>query len=353
MALPTMRDILSVAFERNASDIHITVGVPPKMRVVGHLIAMDFPRLMPEDTYMLAKQVMSEAQFEKFESTGEHDMSVAMDGLGRYRLNVFMQRGSVAMSLRSVGDKIPSAESLGVPISVANLYQRKRGLVLVTGPTGSGKSTTLASIIDLINTNRDCHVITLEEPIEYLHNHKLSTINQREIGLDTASFANGLRAALREDPDVILVGEMRDFETISTAITAAETGHLVFSTLHTVDAASTIDRVIDVFPPHQQQQIRVQLANVLEAVIAQTLLPTINEDRRVAAFEVLHANHAVRNLIREGKTHQIPSIMQTNKSIGMQTMDDCLLDLYMRRLISKDNCIKFARDPDAMQSKLM
>ena len=352
MALPTMREILTVAANNQASDIHLTVGVPPKMRVVGHLVAMDFPRLMPEDTYMLAKQVMTEGQLEKFESTGEHDMSVSMDGLGRYRLNVFMQRGSVAMSLRAVGDKIPSCESLGIPVSVANLYQRKRGLVLVTGPTGSGKSTTLASIIDLINTNRDCHVITLEEPIEYLHNHKLSMINQREIGLDTGSFANGLRASLREDPDVILVGEMRDFETISTAITAAETGHLVFSTLHTVDAASTIDRVIDVFPPHQQQ-IRVQLANVLEAVIAQTLLPTISEDKRVAAFEVLHANHAVRNLIREGKTHQIPSIMQTNKSIGMQTMDDSLLELFMRRQISQDNCIKFARDPEAMRNKLM
>ncbi|MBR1691306.1 MAG: type IV pilus twitching motility protein PilT [Lachnospiraceae bacterium] len=353
MALPTMREILTVAAERNASDIHITVGVPPKMRVVGHLIAMDYPRLMPEDTYALAQQVMSPAQLEKFESVGEHDMSVSMDGLGRYRLNVFMQRGSVAMALRAVGDKIPSAESLGVPISVANLYQRKRGLVLVTGPTGSGKSTTLASIIDLINTNRDAHVITLEEPIEYLHNHKLSMVNQREVGLDTGSFANALRAALREDPDVILVGEMRDYETISIAITAAETGHLVFSTLHTVDAPSTIDRVIDVFPPHQQQQIRVQLANVLEAIIAQTLLPTVTEDARVAAFEVLHCNHAVRNLIREGKSHQIPSIMQTNKASGMQTMDDCLLSLYMSRKISKDNCIKFAKDPEAMRVKLM
>lgn len=352
MAIPTMQEILTIARDANASDIHITVGLPPKMRVYGHLIAMDFPKLMPEDTWKLAQQVMSKDQLEKFESVGEHDMSVSMPELGRYRMNVFMQRGSAAMALRAVGTTIPKAEDLGVPPSVARLYERKRGLVLVTGPTGSGKSTTLASIIDLINTNRDTHIITLEEPIEYLHNHKLSMVNQREVGLDTGSFGNALRAALREDPDVILVGEMRDFETISIAITAAETGHLVLSTLHTVDAASTIDRIIDVFPPHQQQQIRVQLANVLEAVISQQLLPNINENGRVAAFEVLHANHAVRNLIREGKSHQIPSIMQTNKSIGMQTMDDALLALYMSRKISKDNCIKYAQDPDTMRNKL-
>lgn len=279
-------------------------------------------------------------------------MSVAVQGLGRYRLNVFRQRGAVAMALRTVSIDIPSSESLHVPPAVVDLQHRKRGLALVTGPTGSGKSTTLASLIDKINTNRDAHIITLEEPIEYMHRHKMSMVNQREVGMDTGSFANALRAALREDPDVILVGEMRDFETISIAITAAETGHLVFSTLHTVDAASTIDRIIDVFPPHQQQQIRVQLANVLEAIIAQTLVPTINEDGRVAAFEVLIANHAVRNLIREGKTHQIASIMQTNKKIGMQTMDDALLALYMSRQISKDNCIKYAQDPDSMRTKI-
>lgn len=353
-AIPTMKEILTVAADAHASDIHITVGLPPKMRVYGHLLTMEqFPRLMPEDTWNLAQQVMSQAQTEKFEAVGEHDMSVAFPDLGRYRMNVFMQRGSVAMSLRAVGTTIPKAEDLGVPVSVANLYERKRGLILVTGPTGSGKSTTLASILDLINTNRDAHIITLEEPIEYLHNHKMSMVNQREVGLDTGSFGNALRAALREDPDVILVGEMRDFETISIAITAAETGHLVFSTLHTVDAPSTIDRIIDVFPPHQQQQIRVQLANVLEAVISQQLLPNLKEDGRVAAFEVLHANHAVRNLIREGKAHQLYSVMQTNKAIGMQTMDDCLLSLFMNRRISRENCIKFAYEPEAMKSKLM
>ena len=242
--MPTMEEILAVAAEANASDIHITVGLKPKMRVYGHLIAMEqFPMLMPKDTWALAQQVMSQGQVEKFENIGEHDMSVSVPNLGRYRLNVFMQRGSVAMALRAVGTEIPSAESLGVPPSVIDLYNRKRGLVLVTGPTGSGKSTTLASVIDKINIHRDAHIITLEEPIEYMHNHKLSMVNQREVGLDTGSFANALRAALREDPDVILVGEMRDFETISIAVTAAETGHLGLSTLHTVDAASTIDQI--------------------------------------------------------------------------------------------------------------
>ena len=350
--MPTLEEILRVAKDAEASDVHITVGLPPKMRVFGRLLTMDYPRMMPADTLELCLEIMSPMQRERFEERGEYDMSVSIPELGRYRVNVFKQRGSVALSLRVVGTEIPTSESLGVPASVADLYNRKRGLVLVTGPTGSGKSTTLASVIDKINLNRDCHIITLEEPIEYLHPHKMSMVNQREVGLDTHSFADALRAALREDPDVILVGEMRDFETISIAITAAETGHLVLSTLHTVDAASTVDRIIDVFPPHQQQQIRVQLANVLEAIVSQQLLPNVNEDGRVASFEVLHANHAVRNLIREGKTHQIQSIMQTNRKAGMITMDDALIQLYMNRQITKDSAIKFAQDPILMQSKL-
>ncbi|MBQ7065622.1 MAG: type IV pilus twitching motility protein PilT [Lachnospiraceae bacterium] len=347
-----MTEILQVAHEAKASDVHITIGLPPVMRVYGRLVKMNFPVLTADDTMNLAMQVMTPSQKDTFMEVGEYDMSVAVPGLGRYRLNTFMQRGAVAMALRTVSIGIPTTESLNVPPAVVALQHKKRGLVLVTGPTGSGKSTTLASLIDKINENRDAHIITLEEPIEYMHQHKMSMINQREVGQDTGSFANALRAALREDPDVILVGEMRDFETISIAITAAETGHLVFSTLHTVDAASTIDRIIDVFPPHQQQQIRTQLAGVLEAVIAQTLVPTINEDGRVAAFEVLIANHAIRNLIREGKTHQVGSILQTNKQGGMQTMDDALLSLYMSRKISKDNCIKYARDPEAMKKKV-
>ena len=280
-------------------------------------------------------------------------MSFAIAGQGRYRVNIYKQRGSIAMAFRLVDTKVPSAESLGVPQSVIDLYQKKRGLVLVTGPTGSGKSTTLASLIDKINNNREAHVITLEDPIEYLHSHNRSIVNQREIGLDSLSYAHALRAALREDPDVILVGEMRDFETISVAITAAETGHLVLSTLHTIGAASTVDRVIDIFPPHQQQQIRVQLANVLEAVISQQLIPTADGHGRVAAFEVLHTNPAVRNLIREGKTHQLTSVMQTNRKAGMITMDDALLQLYAQHSISKDQVLQFAQDQESMKMKLM
>ena len=247
---------------------------------------------------------------------------------------------------------IPDSESLGIPGSVLELCNKKRGLVLVTGPTGSGKSTTLASLIDIINRQKEVHIITLEDPIEYLHNHSKAVVNQREIGLDTQSYANALRAALREDPDIILVGEMRDLDTISTAITAAETGHLVFSTLHTIGAAPTIDRVIDVFPPHQQTQIRVQLASVLESVISQQLLPTADRKGRVAAFEVMHGTPAVKNLIREGKTHQIESIMQTSKKFGMQTMDDALFDLYMKHRIDGAHALEFAQNYEEMQKKI-
>ena len=310
--MPTIVEIMHAASDAGASDVHITVGIPPKMRVNGTLITMDYPKMSPQDTLAITYSIMSDAQRERFQEKGEYDMSFSIPELGRYRVNAYKQRGSAALALRLVGTKIPSPEVLGVPESVISLYDRKRGLILVTGPTGSGKSTTLAAIIDKINNKRDAHVITLEDPIEYLHQHKMAMVNQREIGLDSQSYANALRAALREDPDVILVGEMRDFETISVAITAAETGHLVLSTLHTIGAASTVDRVIDVFPPHQQQQIRVQFANVVEAVVSQQLIPTIDGDGRVAAFEVMHANHAVRNLIREGKSHQLATVMQTN-----------------------------------------
>ncbi len=352
MAL-SIEEILSKAKEAGASDVHITVGIPPKMRVNGKLITMEGPKLLPPDTMEIAIHVMNEKQRQHFEENGEVDMSFAIAGEGRYRVNVYKQRGSIAMAFRLVGTTIPSPESLGVPQSVVDLYQKKRGLVLVTGPTGSGKSTTLASIIDTVNNNREAHVITLEDPIEYLHQHKKSIVNQREIGLDSNNYAKALRAALREDPDVILVGEMRDFETISTAITAAETGHLVFSTLHTIGAASTVDRVIDVFPPHQQQQIRVQFANVLEAVISQQLIPMVNGEGRVAAFEVLHNNPAVRNLIREGKTHQLTSVMQTNRKMGMITMDDALTQLYQEYKISREMALQFAQDQESLKNKLL
>ena len=353
MEIISVEEVLAKAKAAGASDVHITVGVPPKMRVNGNLITMDYPKMLPADTLQAVMDIMTEQQREKFEEKGEYDMSFSIRNVGRYRVNAYKQRGSVAIALRLVDTEIPAPETLGVPESVIELSQRKRGLVLVTGPTGRGKSTTLAAIIDKINNTRDAHIITLEDPIEYLHSHKYSMVNQREIGLDTQSYANALRAALREDPDVILVGEMRDFDTISVAITAAETGHLVLSTLHTIGAASTVDRVIDVFPPHQQQQIRVQLSNVLEAVISQQLIPTVDGKGRVAAFEVMHANHAVRNLIREGKSHQLVSVMQTNRKMGMITMDEAIQQLYMEGRISRDMAVQFATDPDGMDMKLM
>ncbi len=348
----SIEEILRTAKEAGASDVHLTVGIPPKMRVNGKLLTMDYPRLFPADTLDVLIYVMTEVQRDRFEERGEYDMSFSIPNCGRYRVNAYKQRGSVALAFRLVGTQIPTPEELGVPDSVIDLYQRMRGLVLVTGPTGSGKSTTLAAIIDKINNNRDAHVITLEDPIEFLHQHKLSMVNQREIGLDSDNYASALRAALREDPDVILVGEMRDLETISVAITAAETGHLVLSTLHTIGASSTVDRIIDVFPPHQQQQIRIQLSNVLEAVISQQLIPTSDGKGRVAAFEVMHANHAVRNLIREGKSHQLTSVIQTNRKLGMITMDEAISQLYYDRVIDKEMAIQFAQDADIMQSKL-
>ncbi|TCK98380.1 twitching motility protein PilT [Natranaerovirga hydrolytica] len=349
----TIKELLMMSKEKNASDLHITVGIPPMIRINGVLVYTDYDKLMPEDTKKMIEAILSEQQKEELATKGEIDFSFSYQNIGRYRVNVFRQRGSYAAAIRLVATEIPSPRELNIPRSIVDLYQKKRGLVLVTGPTGSGKSTTLASIINEINHKRKSHVITLEDPIEYLHNHKKSMINQREIGLDTNSYANALRASLRQDPDVILVGEMRDLETISIAITAAETGHLVLSTLHTIGAPNTIDRIIDVFPPHQQQQIRIQLSNVLESIVSQQLIPTVNDDSRIAAFEVLHVNAAIRNLIREGKTHQIESIIQTNKVMGMQTMDDAILDLYRNGLISKEKALSFAQNPISIDKRLI
>ena len=346
-------DVLLVAKQAKASDVHLTVQLPPMMRVNGHLVRMEqFPVLTPDDTLELMLSITNDHQREIFNSKGELDMSFAVDPIGRYRVNAFRQRGSVALALRTVNTVVPSPEQLGLPQAFVDLYTRKRGLILVTGPTGSGKSTSLASVINMVNEHRDAHIITLEDPIEYLHLHKTSMVNQREIGFDSMTYANALRAALREDPDVILVGEMRDFETISVAITAAETGHLVLSTLHTIGAASTIDRIIDVFPPHQQQQIRVQLANVLEAVISQQLIPTADGQGRAAAFEVMIANSAVRALIREGKSHQLLSVMQTNRKLGMIAMDEAITALFQEGKITRDMAIQYAVDPDGMAQKL-
>ena len=348
----TIEELLITAKENKASDVHITVGLPPKMRINGILVDMDYPRLLPPDTEAVISTMMSDKRLQQFEELGEIDFSYSIPQIGRYRVNVFHQRGSMAASIRLVSTKIPLPEELGIPKSVVDLYQKKRGLVLVTGPTGSGKSTTLAFIIDRINSMREVHVITLEDPIEYLHNHKKAMVNQREVGLDTHSYSNALRAALREDPDVILVGEMRDLETISTAITAAETGHLVLSTLHTIGAASTIDRIVDVFPPHQQQQIRVQLSMVLESVISQQLIPTADKKSRVAAFEVMHSTPAIKNLIREAKSPQINSTIQTSKKLGMQTMDDAIFDLYMKGDIDKENAVSYAQDSQIMEKRI-
>ncbi len=348
-----IKNLLTVAKQRNASDLHITVGIRPKCRDHGELREMeDFDRVTPDMAKEIITSMFSERQQRIINEQGEVDFAYSIPELGRFRVNAFKQRGSYAAVLRLVGTTIPSAESLGIPKSVVELTKKKRGLVLVTGPTGSGKSTSLASLIDIINEDQNVHIITLEDPVEYLHNHKSAIVNQREIGLDTLSYANALRAALREDPDIVLVGEMRDLDTISTAITAAETGHLVFSTLHTIGAAPTIDRIIDVFPPHQQTQVRVQLASVLESVISQQLIQTADGRGRVAAFEVMHATPAIRNLIREGKTHQIMSIVQTSKKVGMQTMDDAIFELYLKHKIDGAHAVEYAVDSVAMEEKL-
>lgn len=329
-------EIVNMGTSMKASDIHLTVGIPPTFRISGELMNIGGEVLSSEDTEKLTMQALSENKFKILEKVGELDFSYSNPGVGRYRVNAYKQRGSFGMALRIIPIEIPTMESLGLPHVVKDLSRLTRGLILVTGPTGSGKSTTLASIINQINNERNCHILTLEDPIEYLHKHNKAIVNQREIGSDSQSFANALRGALREDPDVILVGEMRDLETMSIAITAAETGHLVLSTLHTFGAAKTIDRIIDVFPPYQQQQIRVQLSSVIQAIISQQLLINYEGNGRVAAFEVMVATSAIRNLIREDKVHQIDTVIQTGSKYNMQTMDSNLLELYKKGLIKKE-----------------
>ena len=344
--------LLLMAKERKASDVHLTAALPPKARIHGELVSLTEEKLTPARLSELITPMLNPAAQEKLEQFGEADFSYAIQGEGRFRVNVFRQRGVLAAVLRLVGTNVPPAEQLGIPNDVMDLIYKKRGLILVTGPTGSGKSTTLASMIDKMNRERNCHIITLEDPIEYLHSHQEAIINQREIGMDSMSYAGALRAALREDPDVILLGEMRDLDTIATAITAAETGHLVLSTLHTTGAAATVDRIIDVFPMGQQQQIRLQLSNVLEAVISQQLLPNCNGDGRVAAFEVMFGSPAIRNLIRENKTHQINGLIQTSKKLGMQLMDDSLYELYSKHKVNKDVALSYSQDMVAMQKRM-
>ncbi len=347
-----IKKLLEEVIENGASDVHVTVASRPMYRRRGSLVESSFPVCSPNDTEEFVKSFMNEKQLTHLKDNGEVDFSFGIKDLGRFRANVFKQRGSYACSLRVVSSNIPNPRTLGLPESFIDLYKRKSGLILVTGPTGSGKSTSLAALINEMNQNRNDHIITLEDPIEFVHRHNKCLINQREIGLDSKSYASALRAALRQDPDIILVGEMRDLETISTAITAAETGHLVLSTLHTTGAINTIDRIIDVFPPHQQQQIRVQLSTVLVSVVSQILLKEKHGYGRVAAFEVLHNNLAVKNLIRENKTHQLYSVLQTNKNNGMKTLDDSLLNLIKNDRIDIKEALLHTTDANSLERRL-
>ena len=330
-----LHGMLAIVLETGASDLHLASGTRPQLRLNGHLTPLeDFPELTPNVIQRIMYAAITQKQREKFEEVLELDFAYSVPGKARFRVNMYRQRDSVGAAFRLIPFEIKKLEDLGIPPGIANFAMLPRGFVLVTGPTGSGKSTTLASIVDLANRQRRDHIMTVEDPIEFLHRHQSCLVNQREVGEDTHSFANALKHVLRQDPDIILVGEMRDLETISVALTAAETGHLVFATLHTQDAAQTIDRVIDVFPPHQQQQVRVQLAGSLQGVVCQTLARTVDGKGRVVATEVLVATPAIRNLIREGKTHQIYSAMQAGAQHGMHTMDQHLADLVKRGQIT-------------------
>ena len=347
-----MESLLREAVARHASDLHVTVGVPPLIRINGALIKLDLPALGVDDTAQLFEEIVAEDRRVQFNQNGEIDFSHTVFGLSRFRVNAFRQRGSIAIAIRIIPERVPSLQELKLPDIVRELARKPRGLVLVTGPTGSGKSTTMAAMIDLINSERACNILTLEDPIEYLHRHRKSIINQREIGADSRTFANALRAALREDPDVILVGEMRDMETISIAVRAAETGHLVLATLHTSDAAQTVDRIIDVFPPYQHQQVRTQLSLALQGIVSQQLLPRSDGQGRIVAVETLVTTPAVRNLIREGKSHQILSVIQTGAKFGMLAMDTALRDLCRAGLIAEDEALMRSNDPDTLQRLL-
>lgn len=336
--------LLEIGVELGASDIHITVDSPPIARVKGSFIKLREENLSKEDTFEMAKEITGPKKFKILEEHGEVDLSVSIKTGDRFRVNAYKQKGNYAIAIRTITSQIPTFKTLGLPDVVSSFAEKHKGLVLVTGPTGSGKSTTLASLIDIINSTQERHIITLEDPIEYVHHHKKGIVNQREIGNDTDSFNAALRAALRQDPDVILVGEMRDPETVSIALTAAETGHLVFSTLHTVGSSKTIDRIVDMFPAEQQQQVRTQLSTVCEGVISQQLIKTIDGRNRVAALEVMVTTPAIRNLIRENKTYQIQNIIQTSSKIGMQSMDQELVNLFRQGKISKESVLSRCTD---------
>jgi twitching motility protein PilT len=351
--MSTLYQMLQQMIEKGASDLHITTGSPPQMRLHGHLTPMNSPALGPAETKQLIYSVLTDAQKHRFEEENELDLSFGLKGLSRFRANVFLQRGAVAAAIRVIPIQTRTVEELGLPAVVSELIKRPRGLILVTGPTGSGKSTTLAAMIDKINSERHDHIITIEDPIEFIHAHKKSLLNQREVTSDTKSFKAALKYILRQDPDVVLVGEMRDLETIEAALTIAETGHLTLATLHTNSCAQTINRVVDVFPPHQQPQVRAQLSFVLEGVLSQQLIPKVGGQGRVMAMEIMVPNAAIRNLIREDKVHQIYSTMQTGQNkFGMQTMNQSLFDLYSKRLITHDEALSRSSVPDELLSMM-
>lgn len=350
---PRIEDLLDIILHNSASDLHLTTGSHPVMRLHGRLIRLEnFPALTGDHVREIMYAILTQRQREKFEENLELDLSYSLPGKARFRVNVFFQRDQMAAAFRMIPVEIRSLADLGIPPRVAEFALMQRGLVLVTGPTGQGKTTTLASLVDIINTERDVHIVTIEDPIEFLHRHKRSIVNQREVGTDTWSFPNALRHVLRQDPDVILIGEMRDLETIQIALTAAETGHLVFATLHTQDAAQTVDRIIDSFPPHQQEQVRTQLSGALQGIVTQQLLPVKDGSSRVAGVEILVATPAVRNLIREGKTHQIYSTLQAGGQYGMQTMDQSLADLVKMGKISHELAAERCHDSTVLEQLL-
>ncbi len=349
--MPNLHQLLKAMIEKGASDLHITTGSPPQLRIDGKLIPLKTAPLTAPETKQICYSILTDSQKHKFEEENELDLSFGVKGLSRFRANIFMQRGAVAGAFRTIPFRILTIEELGLPPVVSELARKPRGLILVTGPTGSGKTTTLASILDRINTERNEHIITIEDPIEYLHAHKGCVVNQREVGADTKGFKNALKYILRQDPDVVLIGEMRDLETIEAALIVAETGHLAFATLHTNSAVQTINRIIDVFPPYQQPQVRAQLSFVLEGVLSQTLMPRADGPGRVLSIEVMIPNPAIRNLVREDKIHQIYSQMQVGQDkFGMQTMNQSLASLYKRRLVTLENAFGRSSDPDELRN---
>jgi twitching motility protein PilT len=351
--MANLHQLLKAMIEKGASDLHITTQSPPQLRIDGKLHPLKMPPLTPPETKQLCYSILTDAQKHRFEESNELDLSFGVRGLSRFRANIFTQRGAVAGAFRAIPYKIMTFEELGLPKVVNELSKKPRGLILVTGPTGSGKSTTLATMIDKINTERNEHIVTVEDPIEYLHPHKGCVVNQREVGADTSSFKNALKYILRQDPDVVLIGEMRDLETIEAALTVAETGHLAFATLHTNSCVQTMNRVIDVFPPYQQAQVRAQLSFVLEGVLSQTLIPRANGPGRVLALEIMVPNPAIRNLIREDKIHQIYSQMQIGQEkFGMQTMNQSLVSLFQRRMISMEDALGRSSEVDELKNML-